>query len=284
MADPMQERTALERLLATAASLGLHVAGVTAIVLGATWDNVHTTALLAELIEPEARPAPPPPAPRPAPRPAVPDRRPLTLPRPIEAPRPVEPPPVAAPVAPAPPKPVVPEPGPVPAPKAVPPVAAAPAAPGGPPARVPSGPGVVADPDPGPAAFAARLPAGASPGGVAAGPSAAARGPAGGADAAVATAPSGGVTQRALPRGGYQYRPAYPPRARDLRIQGTTVLEVLITVDGRVTEVAVKQSAGHPDLDQAAVDAVRRWRFEPARRGAEPVAMRVELPFEFRLR
>jgi protein TonB len=45
----------------------------------------------------------------------------------------------------------------------------------------------------------------------------------------------------------------------------------------------VKKSAGHPDLDAAAADAVRRWRFEPARRGDEPVAMWVLLPVEFKL-
>ena len=56
------------------------------------------------------------------------------------------------------------------------------------------------------------------------------------------------------------------------------------TAAGRVGEVVVKQSAGHPDLDRAAADAVRRWRFEPARRGAEAVAIWVELPVEFRLR
>jgi protein TonB len=59
---------------------------------------------------------------------------------------------------------------------------------------------------------------------------------------------------------------------------------VLVSDTGRVAEVIVKQSAGHPDLDQAAADAVRRWLFEPARRGTESVEMWVQLPFEFRLR
>ena len=100
----------------------------------------------------------------------------------------------------------------------------------------------------------------------------------------MAAIPSEGVTQRAMPRSGYQHRPSYPASARRLGVQGTTLLGVLVAGDGRVSEVVVKQSAGHPDLDQAAADAVRRWRFEPARRGTEAVAMWVLLPVEFKLR
>jgi protein TonB len=100
----------------------------------------------------------------------------------------------------------------------------------------------------------------------------------------VAALPTDGITQRAIPQGGYQHRPAYPSSARRLGVQGTTLLNVLVADDGRVANVIVKQSAGHPDLDQAAAEAVRRWRFEPARRGTEKVAMWVQLPVEFRLR
>jgi protein TonB len=92
------------------------------------------------------------------------------------------------------------------------------------------------------------------------------------------------VTRTAIPRGGYQVRPSYPATARRLGVQGTTLLAVYVTAEGRVAEVRVDQSAGHADLDDAAVEAVRRWRFEPARRGTEPVAMWVRLPVEFRLR
>jgi len=101
---------------------------------------------------------------------------------------------------------------------------------------------------------------------------------------AVAALPPDGVTQTAVPRGGYQVRPSYPHNARRLGIQGTTLLSVFVAADGRVADVVVKQSAGHPDLDQAAADAVKRWRFDPARRGSEAVAMWVLLPVEFRLR
>ena len=92
------------------------------------------------------------------------------------------------------------------------------------------------------------------------------------------------MTQTAAPRGGYQVRPSYPTSARRAGIQGTTLLGVFVGADGRVGDVIVKQSAGHPDLDAAAAEAVKRWRFEPGRRGSEPVAMWVLLPVEFRLR
>lgn len=98
-----------------------------------------------------------------------------------------------------------------------------------------------------------------------------------------ASAPPDGVTRTARPQGGYQVRPAYPSAPRRLGIQGTTMLRVHILADGRIGDVRVEHSAGHPDLDQAAMEAVRRWRFEPARRGADAVAMWVLLPVEFRL-
>jgi protein TonB len=93
-----------------------------------------------------------------------------------------------------------------------------------------------------------------------------------------------GVTQFARPQGGYQVRPSYPAAPRRLGIQGTTLLRVHVLADGRIGEVLVEKSGGHPDLDQAATDAVRAWRFDPARRGTEPVAMWVLLPVEFRLK
>jgi len=106
--------------------------------------------------------------------------------------------------------------------------------------------------------------------------------------AALAPGPAAGapgaLTRTAIPRGGYQITPSYPATARRLGVEGTALLRVFVDAAGRVGEVVVKQSAGHPDLDRAAADAVRRWRFEPARRGAEAVAIWVELPVEFRLR
>jgi len=107
------------------------------------------------------------------------------------------------------------------------------------------------------------------------------------APAAVASAPSrdsgGAITQSARPQGGYQVRPSDPSSALRQGVQGTTMLKIHVLIDGRVGDVVVQQSAGHPDLDQAAIEAVRRWRFEPARRGSDPVAMWVLLPVQFQI-
>jgi protein TonB len=99
-----------------------------------------------------------------------------------------------------------------------------------------------------------------------------------------AARPSHDLTRTAMPRGGYQVRPSYPTSARRLGVQGMTTLRVYVAADGRVGEVLIHESAGHPDLDSAAAEAVKRWRFEPARRGAEAVGVWVLLPVEFRLR
>jgi protein TonB len=102
--------------------------------------------------------------------------------------------------------------------------------------------------------------------------------------APVAVARAGEVTRAARPSGGYQVIPTYPRSARRLGIEGTALLRVLVLADGHVGTVTVQKSAGHPDLDRAAADAVRQWRFDPARRGTDAVAMWVLLPVEFRLK
>jgi protein TonB len=62
------------------------------------------------------------------------------------------------------------------------------------------------------------------------------------------------------------------------------MLKFEITESGTVTKIMVEKSAGHEDLDRAAIAAVQRWRFEPARRGAQAVAVWVTLPVRFELR
>jgi len=93
----------------------------------------------------------------------------------------------------------------------------------------------------------------------------------------------GPIVRAARPRGGYQVRPVYPESARRAGIQGTTLLRIYIERDGRVGDVSVQRSAGHQALDEAAADAVRRWRFEPALNSTGPVSMWALVPVEFRI-
>jgi periplasmic protein TonB len=86
------------------------------------------------------------------------------------------------------------------------------------------------------------------------------------------------------PLGGYQLLPRYPDSARRQGITGTTTLLFEVLENGRVGEVQIENSAGHPDLDQAAADAIKKWRFEPARRGNQPVAVWLRMPVKFVLR
>ena len=95
---------------------------------------------------------------------------------------------------------------------------------------------------------------------------------------------SGGGGTSARPIGGYQVKPRYPESARRRGIEGTVLLKMRITAQGRVEAVQVVRSAGYPELDESAIEAVRRWRFEPARRNGEPVAEDgVLLPVMFQL-
>jgi TonB family protein len=88
----------------------------------------------------------------------------------------------------------------------------------------------------------------------------------------------------ARPLGGYQVKPRYPESARRAGAQGITTLRVHVLESGKVGEVLVEQSAGFRDLDFAAMEAVKKWLFEPARRGKEPVSVWVMLPVKFELR
>jgi protein TonB len=56
-----------------------------------------------------------------------------------------------------------------------------------------------------------------------------------------------------------------------------------VLASGKVGTVQVQRSAGRPDMDRAAVEAIKTWLFEPARRGKEAVAVWVTLPVRFEL-
>ena len=77
--------------------------------------------------------------------------------------------------------------------------------------------------------------------------------------------------------------PEYPGSSRRLREQGRVILRVLVRRDGTAAQVQVRTSSGYARLDGAARDAVLRWKFVPAKRGAELLEEWVLIPLSFRL-
>ena len=77
--------------------------------------------------------------------------------------------------------------------------------------------------------------------------------------------------------------PRYPAIARRRGWEGRVVLRVEVDSDGRPLSVAIAQSSDHSVLDDAARSTIRRWLFEPGRRGGQAVVAVVEVPVVFRL-
>jgi len=77
--------------------------------------------------------------------------------------------------------------------------------------------------------------------------------------------------------------PRYPDAARRAGEQGTVTLRVLVTREGLPARVTVEKSSGSAHLDHAALEAVKAWRFTPARQGAERVESWMLVPVVFRL-
>lgn len=78
--------------------------------------------------------------------------------------------------------------------------------------------------------------------------------------------------------------PEYPPRARTLELEGQVVLEVVLDREGR-PEPEIRVLRSQPPFDAAALAAVRRWRFRPARDAAgRAVRVLMEIPVRFELR
>lgn len=80
-----------------------------------------------------------------------------------------------------------------------------------------------------------------------------------------------------------RYKPLYPPEARAMKLQGVVMLLVSVDAEGRVTDARLSHSCGHQILDRAALNAVRSWRFLPARQSNQPISATVEIPIRFSL-
>lgn len=78
-------------------------------------------------------------------------------------------------------------------------------------------------------------------------------------------------------------KPPYPPVSRSKGEQGTVLLKVCVSATGSVDSVDIAKSSGFVRLDRSANDTVMRWRFHPARKGGQPMAMCYQLPIRFSL-
>ena len=77
--------------------------------------------------------------------------------------------------------------------------------------------------------------------------------------------------------------PPYPLLARKRGYQGTVLLEVLVSKDGKAASIQVSRSSGYKILDRAAIKGVKDWLFYPAKRGDELFEMWVKIPIRFTL-
>jgi protein TonB len=79
-------------------------------------------------------------------------------------------------------------------------------------------------------------------------------------------------------------KPYYPIMARKRGHQGTLVLQVEVLSDGTVGRIKLKKSSGYLSLDNSTIEAVKKWKFIPGRRGNIPITMWVNVPVRFELK
>ena len=77
----------------------------------------------------------------------------------------------------------------------------------------------------------------------------------------------------------YKVQPEYPVIARTIHLQGTVYLRAIIATDGTVRQLEV--ISGHPILANPALQAVRRWRYQPTRLNGEPVEVETLITVNF---
>ena len=77
-------------------------------------------------------------------------------------------------------------------------------------------------------------------------------------------------------------RPDYPDKGRKEKVQGTVILDIVVDEGGIPKNISVRKSIS-PELDEAAIKAVEKWRFAPARKNGEPVPVYATVEVVFRL-
>ena len=100
---------------------------------------------------------------------------------------------------------------------------------------------------------------------------------------ATATAPVAATDAHPVAGMASDLPPTYPEIARRRGQQGRVVVRVEVSADGRPVSVSVGQGSGYTSLDEAAENAVEKWRFIPATRDGQPVPALADVPIRFKL-
>jgi periplasmic protein TonB len=93
--------------------------------------------------------------------------------------------------------------------------------------------------------------------------------------------PQPGITP---PKPRRQPKPEFPQGARHFNVEGILILEVVITADGKITAPMIIQPLPAPSLSYTALQALRRWEFEPAVVHGQPVPVIFNATFSYNMR
>ena len=81
-----------------------------------------------------------------------------------------------------------------------------------------------------------------------------------------------------------EIRPVYPEIAQEAGIEGTVVVQVFVDKKGRVKDTVILKGIPNTGLDEAAISAIRKTRFKPAKQRERPVGVWISIPVNFRLK
>ncbi len=80
-----------------------------------------------------------------------------------------------------------------------------------------------------------------------------------------------------------RHLPVFPPQAIRAHHSGTVITKAMISKDGIPASVTIEESSGYPELDEAAIDAVKQWHFNPATKNGVPIDGFARVPVNFQL-
>ncbi len=95
----------------------------------------------------------------------------------------------------------------------------------------------------------------------------------------LSTDPQGCITP---PHATYSPNPTYDDDSRKAGIEGTVRLRIVVTAEGQVRDLRVAKSLSEA-LDKRAIEAVSRWKFDPATKDGKPVAIQIDVECTFKL-